>query len=206
MGAEIIEYIQEIVLFIILSEMFFWQRVTKQFKDKHFVLKKITDTIRLLLLYYWCIYYFNKVDFEWSNILWMLIPSIIILLFYCLGIKTIMMNKPSKVDSKIRFSIIISMLLAIIVYFASLNFCLYYLDVNAYSTLDFTEWYKIAFEFLYYSFSVSITFGGGSIDPISISAKALVMLQIIMFYYIIGQGISDYFINGRKLDDTNKEK
>ncbi len=212
MGAENIKYFNEIVLFIIVSEMFFWQRVTKQFKDKHFVLKKITDTMRLLLLYYWCIFYFyyyqpviNKMDFEWPKILWMLIPSIIILLIYCLGLKTILMNKPSKVDFKISFSIIISMLLAIIIYFASINFCIYYLDVNAYSTFDITEWYKIAFEFLYYSFSVSITFDGGSIEPISITAKLIAMIQIFMFYYSIGQGILDFLNNGKKLDDINKE-
>jgi|GEM_PF-6229739 hypothetical protein len=204
-----IQYIQGFVLIIIILEMLFWQYINQQFKDKHFIMKKITDTIRLLVLYFWCVFYFyyyqpiiqNK-TYEWYDILYMLIPSALILLFYCVGLKYILLYNSKNVKRKVKLSIIISMLLAIIIFFASLNFCIYYIDVNAFSTLNFSEWYKVAFEFLYYSFTVSITYSSGSIEPNSIITKLVAMIQIIMFYYVVGEGIFNIFNNlGKSTDD-----
>ncbi|MEK5039440.1 hypothetical protein [Sporosarcina sp. FSL K6-3457] len=54
------------------------------------------------------------------------------------------------------------------------------------------EWYELAFDFLYYSFSRGLTFGGGTLEPMSLLAKLCSMVQTVVFYFFIGKGLVDY--------------
>lgn len=78
-----------------------------------------------------------------------------------------------------------------IIMFAGVNYIIYQFNPDSYSSFVFTNWFHIAFEFIYYSFSVSITYAGETLVPVSILAKSLAMLQIIVFYIVLGSGIMD---------------
>jgi hypothetical protein len=78
-----------------------------------------------------------------------------------------------------------------IIMFAGVNYIIYQFNPESYSFFVFENWFHLAFEFIYYSFSVSITYAGETLAPVSILAKSLAMFQIIVFYIVLGSGIMD---------------
>lgn len=72
--------------------------------------------------------------------------------------------------------------------------------VNYLSYIIFPTWYhieqsglsfiEIAFEFVYYTFSLMITYGGNAIVAISVGSKTIQIVEMLFFFIVVGNLIS----------------
>lgn len=91
-----------------------------------------------------------------------------------------------------QLSYLVWMLTFIVLMFSFLYFIIYENDKKAFMYVESEKWYELAFDFLYYSFCRGLTFSGGTIEPMSFWAKFCSMIQIILFYFVIGKGLISY--------------
>lgn len=74
--------------------------------------------------------------------------------------------------------------------FSFLNYLIYWDNPSAFSfEQDNLNWFDIAVSFLYYSFSTSLTYSASGIEPLSSFSKIISMLQIAIFYVVLGESI-----------------
>lgn len=93
-----------------------------------------------------------------------------------------------------------------IIMFAGVNYVIYQFNPESYSSFVFANWFHMAFEFIYYSFSVSITYAGETLAPVSILAKSVAMFQIIVFYIVLGSGIMDVIDSKRDSENISRKE
>lgn len=79
--------------------------------------------------------------------------------------------------------IAVEMTVAIIVLLAILNLLIFFMFPNQYTVDKAMPDYELAFEFLYYSFNVTITYSSSSIEATGIVAKLLQMIHIAIFHF-----------------------
>lgn len=84
------------------------------------------------------------------------------------------------------------MLSYIVLMFSFIYFIIYHYNNEAFMYVENKEWYELGFDFLYYSFSRSLTFGGGTLEPMSILAKLCSLVQTMIFYFVFGKGLVAY--------------
>ena len=70
--------------------------------------------------------------------------------------------------------------------FSTMNYILYLLYPNQYQLQAGMSFSAIGFEFVYYTFSIMITYSGTSIEAIGIVTKSFQMLEVIACYICIG--------------------
>ena len=86
----------------------------------------------------------------------------------------------------LRYELILiagEILVEIVVLFAMLNLLIFSMFSNQYIVNSTLTDYELAFEFLYYSFNVTITYSNSSIEAIGVIAKLLQMIHIAVFYF-----------------------
>ncbi|ODV54239.1 hypothetical protein BG258_19495 [Lysinibacillus fusiformis] len=76
--------------------------------------------------------------------------------------------------------------------FSVTYFIIYHYNNDAFMYVENEEWYELAFDFLYYSFSRGLTFGGGTLEPMSFLAKLCSLVQTVIFYFVIAKGLVAY--------------
>ena len=74
-------------------------------------------------------------------------------------------------------------LVDIIILFAMLNLLIFSMFLNQYTIDNTLPDYELAFEFLYYSFNVTITYSNSSIEAIGVIAKILQIIHVAVFYF-----------------------
>ncbi|WP_416141658.1 hypothetical protein ACM1TL_05470 [Lysinibacillus capsici] len=87
---------------------------------------------------------------------------------------------------------LIWMLSYIVLMFSFIYFIIYHYNNDAFMYVENEEWYELAFDFLYYSFSRGLTFGGGTLEPMSFLAKLCSLVQTVIFYFVIAKGLVAY--------------
>ncbi|MEK4426908.1 hypothetical protein [Solibacillus sp. FSL K6-1523] len=98
----------------------------------------------------------------------------------------------NKLIEEKQVTYLIWMLSYIVLIFSFIYFLIYNNNKCAFMYVENTKWYELAFDFLYYSFSRGLTFGGGTLEPMSFLAKLFSMLQTVIFYFVIGKGLVAY--------------
>lgn len=91
-----------------------------------------------------------------------------------------------------QFTTLAWLLSFIVLAFAYIYFIIYHYNNGAFMYVKNDKWYEIAFDFLYYSFCRGLTFGGGTIEPMTSVAKLFSMIQTVIFYFIIGKSLTIY--------------
>lgn len=91
-----------------------------------------------------------------------------------------------------RVTSLIWMLSYITLIFSFIYFVIYHNNNCAFMYVESDKWYELAFDFLYYSFNRGLTFGGGTIEPMSFLAKLCSMIQTVIFYFFIAKGLVSY--------------
>lgn len=91
-----------------------------------------------------------------------------------------------------RVTYLVWMLSYIVLLFSFIYFTIYHYNNEAFMYVENIKWYELAFDFLYYSFSRGLTFGGGTLEPMSLLAKLCSMVQTVIFYFVIGKGLVTY--------------
>ena len=79
--------------------------------------------------------------------------------------------------------IAVKMTVGIIVLFAILNLLIFSMFPNQFTINTTLADYELAFEFLYYSFNVTITYSNSGIEATGVIAKLLQMTHIAVFYF-----------------------
>lgn len=95
----------------------------------------------------------------------------------------------------------VKMTVCIIVFFAMLNLLIFSIFPNHYTIDKTLSDYELAFEFLYYSFNVTITYSNSGIEATGVIAKLLQMTHIAVFYFYAAGAISK-LIKGTKKESN----
>ena len=109
----------------------------------------------------------------------------------------------------VRLKMVIGMWFSIFILCASINYILYIIFPAQYEVnISISEpWHiaLVAFEFVYYTFMLMITYSGdGNIVPSGVISKSLQMIEIIVFFVFVGILINQFLDRANNLDDTGK--
>jgi hypothetical protein len=194
-------YIENITFYLLVLiigvYMILNSTILKRYKDK--LIKINFDIISVILIYlFFSLYLYSlKNDkFDIISIIYFIMFIFIVIISIIAIIKT---NK--RKYNKNTIAVILYILTLIISSFALINIIVYLYIPNAYSGVDSRNIFTIAFDFIYNSFTISTTLSGSNIQTELIISKFLSMIQVIIFYYIIG-GIVINIINNK----TNSKK
>lgn len=105
----------------------------------------------------------------------------------------------NKTTSRQKVVILFLDLSSIFFLFSFIHYLLYWNISDSFAFSQKGEgWFDIAINFIYYSFSTSITYSAGGIEPESSLAKIFSMLQIGFFYLVLGESIFGELQNKRE--------
>lgn len=174
--------------------------------DSRFITKKLLD----FLMYgvnFALIVFTNYISISYKPPLRAIIPPIVICLLisvYALYIFTqqIVHFSHYKIVSskKVSLLILVSVLFGILMSMSTINYTLYMICPNFYEIQYGLSFIEIAFEFIYYSFTLAVTYSSSSISVIDIITKSVQMIEIIYFYILCGSLIIDIISNINKKD------
>jgi len=183
--------IEEIILFVIGAICFYFV-FSEKYKSKE-VFRDIIFTILLIDLYFFAVLEVIEpnetllkggIYGSYLSLLpFVLIAFVLIIMIWSFG---------NKLTEEKQVTYLIWMLSYIVLIFSFIYFLIYDNNKCAFMYVENTEWYELAFDFLYYSFSRGLTFGGGTIEPMSFLAKLCSMVQTVIFYFIIGKALVNY--------------
>ncbi len=80
-------------------------------------------------------------------------------------------------------------LISIITAFSYFNFFAYHFYPYSYTIRPIDGWFEMSFEFLFHSFFLSTTISFTNVMPISVLAEALAVIQVVFFYWIVGDSL-----------------
>lgn len=81
--------------------------------------------------------------------------------------------------------------------FALLNFCMYCFDKSLYALGQNMTTFEMAIEFLYYAFTVTITYSNSSIVASGVLPKVIQMFYVSLTYFFIANIIFSLIENSR---------
>ena len=109
----------------------------------------------------------------------------------------------------IRFGIFVVDLFLILMFsVTALNYTSYMLWPFLYEIPEGLTQAEIAFEFVYYTFMLLLTYNGGTIVPIHVASKVMQMVELVMFFACFGVVLTDLFhkLKGAAEAKANQEK
>ena len=109
----------------------------------------------------------------------------------------------------IRFGIFVVDLFLILVFsVTALNYASYMLWPFLYEIPAGLTPVEIAFEFVYYTFMLLLTYNGGTIEPVHIASKVMQMVELIAFFTCFGIVLTDLFhkLKGAAEAKANQEE
>ncbi len=155
-----------------------------------FIFKKILDVLIPLCLFIAVVIFESSKEeiVGYSNFpcVPLLLSLFNILLFL---IQMILFKKEDKALTISVYAIYLSLLIGLILNFATVYYSLYTINSNYFSNVPGTTLEK-AFEFIYFTFMVMITYSGDSISAVCIIPKMVQMLQVCICYLYLADIIS----------------
>lgn len=174
--------------------------------DSRFIAKKLLDflmygvTFALIVFTNYIVIYYNL------PLTAVIVPMVICLSLsvYALYIFTqqiVNFSHYTIVSNKKSFLLIlVSLLFGILMSISTINYTLYMICPNFYEIQCGLSFIEIAFEFIYYSFTLAVTYSSSSISVIHIITKLVQMIEIIYFYILCGSLVIDIISNINKKD------
>ena len=167
--------------------------------DRRFVIKKAIDCMVpvvsygvLVFLHYYCL----KGELSREQVVRSLLPQTLIIVVVFVSHFINQVRKFSKTESKDLIGTwyvvaLIGLFVILLSAAAMANYALYILWDGFYSIPDGLNHAEVGFEFLYYTFTLMLTYGTNSIEAIHIGSKLVQILEISAFYVLIGIVFSD---------------
>lgn len=144
-----------------------------------------------IIIVYTC---FSINKFSESIELIIIVPLLIISIIFSVNLISIFRSlDKSNISPKKKFSILISSFFGYIFSLASIYYILYFLNPTWFIVDSNFDIARLAFEFIYYTFSITITYSSSTIIAIGIVPKIINMIHIIIFYFYIGNIIISFF-------------
>lgn len=158
-----------------------------------YLLKKVMDTLLYILIFIFYAQYYQFFMIEGKmggNIQYVFLIVSVIECFFAL--KQIKIFREAK-DFRYSKMTFISVIVELIFGLTSIYFVIFMINPNWFSFDNaINNCYELAFEFLYYTFSVTITYSGSGITAIGIIPRVIQMIHILIFYIFAGDAILNY--------------
>lgn len=158
--------------------------------DRMFIFRKILDVLISLCLFSAIVVFESSKEeiVGYSNF-----PDVALLLslFAILSflVQMMLFKKRDTVPTKSIYAIYSSLLIRLLLNFATVYYSLYAIDSNCFSNVPNTTLEK-TFEFIYFTFMVMVTYSGNSISAVGIIPKIVQMLQVCICYLYLADIIS----------------
>ncbi len=195
---------------LVLIHVFIKRRILKkgEIDHKKYQYIRYIDILLFLVLYFGIVYvsYVDK-DQGMSIYLVSFTFAAIVLIYTIKQMSLSIKELENATFEEQRYNIIPSVIRTfsiIVITFAILNHSVYFVNNDAFEHVKGKSFISIAFDFLYYSISTSITLGGGSISPMHYTSRLLSIIQIVLFYYFIGNGILNVISSFKNKYKENK--
>lgn len=187
--------IYAVIYHVLLFTMAFANRIDIT-KGRGFLYKKIFDIIVAILQYvfliswYEFLVFFEKNVGRWITIVTSIFYIYILISIFLYGYKQLSLFKSNLLDVRNNevFILIISVYVQMFFSIVGLYFCLYLINNSWFYIDSFYSGniWRIGFEFIYFTFSVTITYSGSGIAVIGVIPKILQMIHVIFFYFFAG--------------------
>lgn len=169
--------------------------------DKKFIIKKWMDIAVYILQYFLAVYLsctfgfseINKCSYAIAFFVFLSLFEmflIILQLFYFDKHRT-------RLNSKVFPHILVSLIVGIIFSFALLNFCLYCFNNSLFTFNQNMSAFEIAIEFLYYAFTVTVTYSNSTIVATGVLSKITQMIYVALIYFVIANIIFTLIENSK---------
>lgn len=193
-----------LIMILLPPSIFVINKVDWLKNDSRFIAKKLLDFL-MYGINFALIVFTNYIVIYYNRSLILVIVSIVICLslsVYALYIFTQQIVNFSHYtivsNKKIFLLIVVSLLFGILMSMSTINYTLYMICPNFYEIQCGLSFIEIAFEFIYYSFTLAVTYSSSSISAIHIITKLVQMIEIIYFYILCGSLIIDIISNINK--------
>ena len=160
---------------------------------KLFTIKKILDCIVYCLSFVIVVYVNIFLNiFGRSYIIWFML---LIIIFICFAIKNLYIfssqlayfHKMDTIsDKRNLLKIIITLMIGILMSLATINYAIYIFNPSFYKIQGDLSLVETAFEFIYYTFTLAITYSSSSISAAHILTKIIQMCEISYCYIVFG--------------------
>lgn len=187
---------KSVIIFIIMNFVLFLIIIIASgidtTKGRGFLYKKICDIIVIIFQYLILISMYPVINFVNEYIgRWTIIVTLVnIVYIFKLGCSQLLLLRYSIPDVKDTetFIMIISIFVQVFIMIAGLYFCLYMINSGWFNiNSDYTNnMWKLGFEFIYFTFSVTITYSGSDIEVVGVIPKIIQMAHVIFFYFYAG--------------------
>ncbi len=181
--------------------LFLWEYLSK----KHFSLEILNyyyNTIFFAIFSYTCSIVLGK-DIRaiidngdksslsfWTSLLGVIFTLLIVIKIILQVVKNIRNFKSSR-EHIYAIHIITAYVINVIFIFAFIYFCIYLIIPDSFSGITAGASHLVVYlDLIYFSFVTFATIGYGDISPLAILGKGVVVLQIILFYIVIGIGFT----------------
>ena len=182
-------------LYLIITAIAIWassRKINWEKNNRRFVVKKAIDSMVYISQFIFPVYgnyFITSLEVHSAIIFIPVIGSIINSLFalYLFTQQFIMFNKVDRpFNVKVFPAILISLLIGILMSFSTINYVIYIIWPSFYDVPSNMSFLEIAFEFIYYSFTLAVTYSSSSISVIHVFTKIIQMIEICYCYIIFG--------------------
>lgn len=163
---------------------------------------------------YVCIVYFHNVfstEFTEEWLKWVVIIGAIVSAASLVGTIRLCMNLSYTERFQRRLGVsfgifIVGLFVMVLMCAAIINYASFVAYPDLYLIPEGLNHWELAFEFVYYSFMLMVTFNGATIAPVHIISKLLQMAEIIVFFTCVSIVLSDLFVKVRVQELERFEK
>lgn len=168
--------------------------------DRRFMIKKALDCVVNSSSYLFLVL-INYIDTKLGNqhksqgvaMIECLILSILSLYLFTRQLVSFSKSNFSSKNKKVFLIILVSLLIGILTSLSTVNYAIYTIWPSYYDIPSGLSFGEVAFEFIYYMFTLAITYSGSSIQAVHIVTKLVQIFEICYCYIVIGNVLVQSF-------------
>lgn len=206
MEVSIVKYSIGLLLFCAIIFMLTVKEFTKN--DKSFITKKVID-ILVFTTFYIIVAILYKFSLDYPQFMkklrWVNIGIVVLYVIKIVGFLWelgLFKKNIRHVHNTSLKLMVISVVIGLFISISGLYFNLYIAFPNWFNlnNVKVGDWLGTAFEFIYFTFTVTITYSGSGIELIGVIPKIVQMIHILIFYLFAGEVIMSLITNRSKQD------
>ncbi|WP_313292562.1 hypothetical protein [Faecalispora jeddahensis] len=192
-------------IFLVLNLMTFlglsrdWNKTYRQF-----IFKKWMDIAVYILTYVVTVFTCYAIGYKGTSLLCAFIILATYNIFLIINQLLYFDKNRTTLDSKAFPYILLSLIVGLISSFAQINFCLYYFDNSLFELNQKMTAFEMAIEFLYYAFTVTITYSNSTITANGVLSKIIQMVYVSFTYFLLANSIFVLIESSKKPKDKNR--
>ena len=179
--------------------------------DKRFIIKKLIDCVVPVITYAYLVYsHYICLKIGTRTVLFVLgigaLLTAVIYIWFFVDQIVFFSKVPFKQMRKMQLSYILLSLFFTLLFAATIiNYVSYILWPTFYAIPTGLSHAETGFEFLYYTFTLMVTYSGTSIAAVHIAAKVLQIIEIAAFYILLGVFFADLIAKNKSAQGLSEE-